>query len=909
MDPSHTSSAATPAGEVRSYGAKDSFELQDDTAAWRVEAGLVDIFLLDRQSASAGLRHHVLSVPMGAFMFGVPLLRDQRVSLLVVPGNDTQLRRCKMEELSSSNDEVVSSLEKWVQALSAAMEEPELAAACKEIESADGRLVVSGLAAFHQNALPFAAERFRAVQSAELAALEAGESLRQQTMGGAIGRLVDTIKDHRVGGTSSMQPLFAACELVVADLDLKVVLPHGGVDAIAASPKPVELIAAASKLQSRDVTLSDTWWKRSEVPLVAQWSDGRPCALIPRLLGGYDAVDPLTLSRVRVDAGVAKRLLPTAVQFFESLPDRALKLSDMLGFVIKRTGMDIVTITVMILLVGTLSLAPPMATRVLFDSIIPSNQPTQAAVVGAIIFICAAAVALMALVQAIGILRIEGRMDMRLQAALWDRLLRAPTSFFRQHSSGDLVSRMQSVESVRKILTGSVINSIVGGIMGTFSFALMLYFAPLLSLILAAVVFLFAFVGFLLGWRLVTLDRQALVLGGKLQSLTVQLLDMVAKLRMAAMEDIAFQRWVRMFLGVQAVMNKNAHAQVLLVSIMAMLGTISLAVLFTVIGVESGTLLAYFQIPTTWAQITGHELDVVMSLPDFAAYVTAFIQFITAMTGLMLVAIRLSAVQPLIGRLRPLLEMQTEQFGARENPGELAGGIEFKNVSFRYQEDGPLILDGLSFRAEPGEFIAFVGPSGSGKSSTIRLLLGFETPEAGSIHLDNHELSTLDKALVREQLGVVIQDGKLLPGTVFENLTGDSGVSVEDAWEAARQAGFEKDVQQMPQGMDTVIADGAANISGGQRQRLLIARALIRKPRILVFDEATSALDNETQEIVSRTIENMRVTRIAVAHRLSTIIRADRIFVIVAGKVVESGSYQELMARGEVFAELVRRQT
>jgi ABC-type bacteriocin/lantibiotic exporter with double-glycine peptidase domain len=529
-------------------------------------------------------------------------------------------------------------------------------------------------------------------------------------------------------------------------------------------------------------------------------------------------------------------------------------------------------------------------------------------VIGIGLLISATSLALFNLVQSTGLLRIEGRLDLRLQSALWDRLVRAPAAFFRDHSSGDLVSRMQSVDTMRKLLTGSVISTIVSSVMGLFSLGLMLYYAPLLSLVLALITIAFTIGGFLLGWRLVTLDREALMLSGSIQSMVVQLLDALSKLRVASVEDIAFQRWSRLFRSSQDVANKSGHAYVAMLALMGVLGPLTLAVLFAFLGFQTDELMDFFRIPTNWDQITGHAMDKVMPMSSFVAFLNAYVQFMTAITGMMVVGIRLSSLSPLMGRLKPIFRTPTEQFGAQDNPGEIVGRVEFKNVTFRYDQDGPAILNNLSLSIEPGEFVALVGPSGSGKSSAMRLLLGFETQESGSIYLDGRDLGRLDKTLVREQLGVVVQEGKLIPGTIFDNLTGGADVSREDVWEAARQVGFDNDLKNMPQGLDTPINDGASNISGGQRQRLLVARALIRKPRMLVLDEATSALDNETQEIVSRTIPGMNITRIAVAHRLSTIIKADRIFVIVAGSVVESGTYDDLLKLNRVFADLVRQQ-
>ncbi|HEY7551516.1 MAG TPA: ATP-binding cassette domain-containing protein, partial [Hyphomicrobiaceae bacterium] len=229
-------------------------------------------------------------------------------------------------------------------------------------------------------------------------------------------------------------------------------------------------------------------------------------------------------------------------------------------------------------------------------------------------------------------------------------------------------------------------------------------------------------------------------------------------------------------------------------------------------------------------------------------------------------------------------------------------------VAFRYQADRPLVLEDVSLTVGPGEFVALVGPSGAGKSSLFRLLLGFETPEAGAIYFDGQDLAGLDLEAVRHQIGVVLQNGKVQPGTIFENIVGAGVYTLDDAWEAARQAGLEAQIKQLPMGMQTFISEGGATFSGGQRQLLLIARALVRKPRILLFDEATSALDNETQAIVTASLKALHATRIVIAHRLTTVEQADRLYVLSGGQIVQSGKYADLLKTPGPFADLAHRQ-
>jgi ATP-binding cassette subfamily C protein len=293
---------------------------------------------------------------------------------------------------------------------------------------------------------------------------------------------------------------------------------------------------------------------------------------------------------------------------------------------------------------------------------------------------------------------------------------------------------------------------------------------------------------------------------------------------------------------------------------------------------------------------------------SFLAFFVAFNQFLAAVLQLSTTTLSILNVVPLYERAKPILESSPEVDPAKTLPGELSGAIEMSNIVFRYDQDSPLVLRGLTLSVQAGEFVAIIGQSGCGKSTVLRLLLGFEKPESGSIYFDGQDLSGLDVQGVRQQSGVVLQSGRLVAGTILTNIIGSASLTGEDAWEAARMAGMDADIKAMPMGLHTVVSEGGGTLSGGQRQRLMIARAIVNKPRIVLFDEATSALDNETQAIVSRSLESLRATRIVIAHRLSTVINADRIVVLEKGTVVQSGTYQELISQDGLFRELAQRQ-
>jgi ABC-type bacteriocin/lantibiotic exporter with double-glycine peptidase domain len=289
-------------------------------------------------------------------------------------------------------------------------------------------------------------------------------------------------------------------------------------------------------------------------------------------------------------------------------------------------------------------------------------------------------------------------------------------------------------------------------------------------------------------------------------------------------------------------------------------------------------------------------------------FTTAFTQLVTATIAIATAFATIVQVVPMYERTQPILRALQEVDEDKADPGELSGAIELNHVSFRYAENGPLVLDDISLQIRPGELVALVGPSGSGKSTLLRLLLGFDAPESGTILYDGRDLASLNIRAVRRQIGSVLQNGRVMSGSIFNNIVGSAPLTLDDANEAARMAGLDEDIRQMPMGMQTVISEGGGTLSGGQRQRLMIARAVVHKPRILFFDEATSALDNRTQETVTRSLTALAATRVVIAHRLSTIVGADRIYVVRRGLIVESGTYRELMQRRGLFSELARRQ-
>ena len=318
---------------------------------------------------------------------------------------------------------------------------------------------------------------------------------------------------------------------------------------------------------------------------------------------------------------------------------------------------------------------------------------------------------------------------------------------------------------------------------------------------------------------------------------------------------------------------------------------------------------------STAISLTGTLVMYVMALrsgvgvAEYYAFNSAYGMVSGAFMSLSGLAMTVAQFKPVMAMAKPIMDAEPEVSEGKQVIERITGAIEVNNVSFRYREDMPLILDDLSLKIRPGQYVAIVGSTGCGKSTLMRILLGFEKPQKGAVYYNGKDLNTIDLKSLRRKIGVVMQNGKLFQGDIYSNIVISAPrLTLDEAWEAAEMAGIAEDIRRMPMGMHTVISEGSGGISGGQRQRLMIARAIAPKPKVLMFDEATSALDNLTQKTVSDSLEKLKCTRIVIAHRLSTIRACDRIIYLEKGKIMEDGTYDELIALNGRFAELVERQ-
>jgi ATP-binding cassette subfamily C protein len=931
------------AGSGGELSARSPLLLDDPRAGWRVVSGRVDVFAVEPVDGEPrGRRHGIGTVAAGEALFGVRR-RQGDLTLVAVGSRGARVEPFDQARLEpAERDRLV---EGWAETLAAARRADderasvllragqavkvaagETVASVREavwIEDAAGLAldgmplsgslpVVSGLvlevrvdSTLEPVRAPTGATDGRdgveALGAAVLARLSGEVSLAGDRQRATLARrkeeereetervfeaLADVVEQRgEVLAAPGESALAAACRIAGRPLGLGVVEP-----AVARGSSFVARlreVAQASGFRFREVRLDDGWWRRDVGPLVAlTGEDERPVALV-RTRGRYELVDPARGARSVVDEDSAATLPPSAYMPYACLGEGPADGHRLIRLALVPARGDLLRLLAASIVLGLLSIATPIAAQAIFTRVVPEGDRGQLLGIALVLVGAALGTATAYLMQGLALLRLDGRGSTGSQAAVIDRLLDLPASFFRRYSAGDLGTRALGIDTIRQSLTTSVTGALVALLIAFFNLTYILLLDVQLGLVAIGLLLAAVVVLALLVRRQIPHQRRLEAARGQMQALALQILGAVPKLRVARAEDRAFARWA-------AALGRMKEAFVAKQRVLA--GLSAFAAAWQALAIALVLL------------VVGELDDASVSAGDFVAFTTAFGTTAAAILGLVSVLSTASQATVLWERARPIVQSAPEVTAGEADPGELSGELEFAHVSFRYGGDGPLVLDDVSFAAAPGEFVAFVGPSGAGKSTVFRMLLGFERPEVGTISYEGQSLADLDARAVRRQLGVVIQNARILSGTIFQNIVGAANLTVEDAWEAARIAGIDAEIERMPMGMHTFVSESGAAFSGGQRQRLLIARAVVTRPRVLLFDEATSALDNRTQAAVSAALDELQATRIVIAHRLSTIRTADRIIVLERGRVVEQGRYDELMAHDGLFATLARRQ-
>ena len=718
-------------------------------------------------------------------------------------------------------------------------------------------------------------EQIRQRKDADLAAFEGSfQEIAEAVMG---KRLSDALNDDRAVTTDAIGEILKYYHVKASEVP----------ESIKDMNEVLEYLMRPYGIMRRTVKLEKGWHRDAVGAMLGtRADDGSVVALIPYGVAGYRFYDRKTGKYVNLRGKNENLVLDEAVAFYKPFPLKRMNIASFMKYLVEQIApSDLAFLggaTAVATLVGMLM---PKLNNMLFSDVLASGSG-QALLGIAIFMICTTLSVLMVnIIQSLAMMRVNTKLGINVQAAAMMRLLTLPANFFRSYSSGEMSSRVSYISSLADQLVRMALST---GLTSIFSLAYVtqIYvYAPALVAPALVIILVNVVVSAVTMLLQVKISKQQMELSAKNDGMCHGLITGIQKIRLSGAEHRAFARWGKLYAkSAQLIYNPP-----MILKVSRVLGT-AISVI--------GTMVLYYA-----------AVKSKVSISEYYAFNTAYGMVFGAFMTLAGTATTIANIKPTLDMVRPILETVPEIDETKKMVTQLKGGIELNNVSFRYSEDMPMILDNLSLKIHPGQYVAIVGKTGCGKSTLMRTLLGFETPQKGAVYYDGQDLKSLDPKSLRRRIGTVMQDGKLFMGDVYSNIVITAPwLTLDDAWEAAEIAGIAEDIRRMPMGMHTIISEGQGGISGGQRQRLMIARAVAPKPKILMFDEATSALDNLTQKQVSEALDKMKCTRIVIAHRLSTIRQCDRIIVLDGGRIIEDGTYEQLIAKNGYFAELVARQ-
>lgn len=690
-------------------------------------------------------------------------------------------------------------------------------------------------------------------------------------------------------------------------------MPHSGIQLAPEMVRKLDQIGLLRRLvekggmQMRLVRLEKDWYTGDSGVLIGYYGEKKDlAAFVPEKPGRYRMMTRDNSGGIPVTDEIAKEVNTDAFLCYPGLPGRKLSTSEFLRFLVRQCWrQDWSTILAVSLVAGLIPLLTPIVTETIFKDIIPILDRKGLATVTQVVMVSGFTTAALNTVRSIALLRLSTSVDMNVKPAVISRVLSLPVKFFRSLQTGELASRILGLEQVIQLISEEIVGVIFSFLFSFWSLALMCYYSVKLTAISVVIWVVYLLAVWLIMSRLVDAQRQMTTAKNRTQGILQEIFTGLVKFRVRGAEEQAYHLWGERFAEEWKWNYKSRWLKNYNAIITAVQPVLLSLLLYYFAFKELGDNMA-----TSSGNVVTDALGIgeAMTAATFIAFQAAYTAFNASLNAMIPAVESVSVVKPILENLQPILDMEPESSDERPDADVLSGAIEVRDLRFAYGPGLPEVLKGISFRIGAGEHVAIVGKSGCGKSTLIRLLLGFEKPLGGSVFYDGQNLSEINAFSVRSQLGVVLQNGQLMTGDIYRNIIGINDLTLDDAWAAAEAAGIADDIREMPMQMQTVVSEGSTNISGGQRQRILIARALAMKPSIIICDEATSALDNRTQAIVSRSLDQLKATRIVVAHRLSTIRNADRIIVLDNGRVAESGTFDELVKKNGLFAAMVKRQ-
>lgn len=652
----------------------------------------------------------------------------------------------------------------------------------------------------------------------------------------------------------------------------------------------VNYITDQMQLQTNKIALEENWYKNSGIPYLGFYQNGDPCVLLPRKRSGYVAIDPKTNTKQRVTKAIAATIEPTVVIISPNFSNAPVTFKSFLRQSWQGNRSNFIILAFSLLAASLLALITPIITGYIIDKGIPHADFSLIIKLSLLLVSTGICTGLFILLRSIALVRFETIMNYNLQSAAMDRLLKLPVNFFSKFESGDITNRILSMDTLVKALSGSNIDGTLTFIFSCTNFFIMFYYAPPLAIIVLLIVIILITL-FIYSIKLELPYTQAALDGmGNTFGFLFQAINGIRRIRILDKATVIFKQWCQLYGGYR----RNA--------LKAYLIGVWRSTIFSVS--KLATLLLLFIAIVWWY----HQA---IPLRNFITFISALIQFATSL--LIFSTTASSAFIPAIilyRRIQPILtatpEFSTEK---RRLPITLQGGIIVKNLSFRYDPQGPDILQNINFDIQPGDCIGIFGPSDSGKSTLLKVLLGFFPLSQGSILYDKEQLPDLNIRSVRKQIGTALQNGELMTGSIFENIAGNSPLTEADVWQLLKIVGLQDDVLKFPMGVHTRVSHTAEEISTSQKQQILIARALANTPRILFLDNTTSDLDEAIEKQIIQNMQTLNITRLICTRRILTLKQMDYILVLDQGKIVEKGTFDMLMADSEtLFHRMIKLQ-
>ena len=699
----------------------------------------------------------------------------------------------------------------------------------------------------------------------------------------AYTNVVSAVLGKKAGATSAEKIVQGAVEDILRYFRLAACeVPEN----ITKKEEQLEYLLRPHGIMTRRVELTEGWYRDCAGPLLGMnITDGSAVALIPGKLGGYYYTDAAG-KHVKLNRKTAKNIGLDAVCFYRPFPLRPMDLSDYFKFILESvpasTVVSVIAAAIAVMLVGMIT---PKISYIIMNQVVTSDSLQLLLSIGIFSVCLSISKVMFSTIESMLSSKVSTLLNIKTEAATMSRVMSLPASFFKNYSSGELSCKMDYMNSLSSMLFNSVFSTSLTSLLSLVYVIQIFKYAP--ELVVPALVIILATLVFSVITTLSQMKytKREMDIQGKESGMTYAMITGVQKIKLAGAEKRMFSRWLELY----AKETSLVYGKPVFLRLNSVISTAITLV---------GTIVLYF-----FAVESG------VSVAEFNAFNASYAMISSAFLSLAGVATTIAGIKPVLDEVKPIMDAQPEVSEGRRIVTKVSGNIELSNVSFRYTESMPNVIDNLSLQIKPGQYVALVGATGCGKSTLVRLILGFEKPQKGSIYFDRQDIERLDLKSLRSKIGVVMQNGKLFYGDIFSNITISAPwLTLDDAWEAAETAGIADDIRAMPMGMHTIVSEGQGGFSGGQKQRLMIARAIAPKPKILIFDEATSALDNITQKKVSDALDGLKCTRIVIAHRLSTIRQCDRILVLDKGKIIEDGTYEDLIEDNGYFAELVERQ-